>query len=148
MFKVANLGFRGSGNSIMVVFSTCAFCKYKKTRVRAIDIRGNIINMMILRKIQPILMVKVSNIGFLRTEKPILTLVFTCERDKLKKTRVRAINIRGNIINIMIFSKIQPILMVEVSNIGFLRTEKPILTLIFMCERHKLKKTRVHQQIR
>ena len=88
MFKVANLGFRGSGNSIMVVFFTCAFCKYKKTRVHAIDIRVNIINMMILRKIQPILMVKVSNIGFLRTEKPILTLIFMCERHKLKKTCV------------------------------------------------------------
>ena len=82
MFKVANLGFRGSGNSIMVVFFTCAFCKYKKTRVRAINIRGNIINIMIFSKIQPILMVKVSNIGFLRTENPILTLILTCERDK------------------------------------------------------------------
>ena len=82
-------------------------------------------------------MVKVSNIGFLGTEKPILTLIFTCAFCKYKKTRVRAINIRGNIINIMIFSKIQPILMVKVSNIGFLRTENPILTLILTCERDK-----------
>ena len=33
-------------------------------------------------------MVKVSNIGILRTEKRILLLILTCERDKQKKTRV------------------------------------------------------------